>query len=62
MKQKKSEKVFLFWDNCIWIGIVKLTLLRTGKTSAANVLTSSPKIRDVNKRDFFQVNCPYSDQ
>ena len=38
------EKVFYFWDNCIWIGIVKFSLLRTGYLSlAANVLTSSPR-------------------
>ena len=60
---KNSEKVFCFWDNCIWIGIVKLSLLRTGYfSSAANVLTSSPKICHVNKRDFFQLNFLPSDQ
>ena len=50
---KNWEKVFCFWDNCIWIGIVKFSLLRTGHfSSAANVLTSSRKIWHVNKRDF----------
>ena len=54
---KNSEKVFCFWDNSIWIGIVKLSLLRTGYfSSAANVLTSSPKIWHVKNRDFFQLN------
>ena len=49
-----SEKVFCFWDNCIWIGIVKLSLLRTGFFSlAANVLTSSPKIWYVKKTKTF---------
>ena len=48
------EKVFCFWDNCIWIGIVKFSLLRTGYfSSVTNVLTSCPKIWYVNKRDFF---------
>ena len=57
------EKVFCFWDNCIWIGIVKLSLLRTGYfSSAANVLTSSPKICHVNQRNFFEQNFPASDQ
>ena len=57
------EKLFCFWDNCIWIGIVKLSVLRTGYfSSAANVLTSSPKILHVNKRDFFQLNWLCSDQ
>ena len=42
---KNWEKAFCFWDNCIWIGIVKLSLLRRGCfSSAANVLTRSPKI------------------
>ena len=56
---KNWEKVFCFWDNCIWIGIVKLSLLRTGCfSSEANVLRSSPKIWHVNKRDFFKFNWP----
>ena len=63
--EKVSEKLrknFCFWDNCICIGIVKLSLLRTGHfSSAANVLTSSPKIFHVNKRDFFQLNWVSSD-
>ena len=60
---KNWEKLFYFWDNCIWIGIVKFSLLRTGYfSSAANVLTSSPKIWHVNKRDFFQLNWLDSDR
>ena len=60
---KNSEKVFCFRDNCIWIGIVKLSLLRTGYfSSAANVLTSSTKILHVNKREFFQLHRLGSDQ
>ena len=54
---KNWGKKFCFWVNCIWIGIVNLSLLRTGYfSSAANVLTSSPKILHVNKREFFQLN------
>ena len=54
---ENREKVFRFCDNCISIGIIKLPLLRTGYFSlAGNVLTSSTKILDVNKRDFFQLN------
>ena len=60
---KNWEKLFSFSDNCISIGIVKLSLLRTGYfSSAANVLTSSPKIWHVNKRDFFQLNFLGSDR
>ena len=51
------EKMFCFWGNCIRIDIVKVSLLRTGYLkSASNVLTSSPKIWHVNKRDFFRLN------
>ena len=54
---------FCFWDNCIWIGTFKLSLLRTRYfCTAANVLTSSTKIFHVNKRDFFQHNFLASDQ
>ena len=54
---KNSGKFFCFWDNWIGIGIVKLSLLWTGYfSSAANVLTSSPKVLDVSKRDLFQLN------
>ena len=57
------EKVFCCWHNWMWIGIVKLSLIRTGYFSlAANVLTSTTKILHVNKRDFVQHNFPGSDQ
>ena len=57
------RKIFSFWDNCIWIGIVKLSLLRTGYfSSAANVLTTTPKSGHVKNRDFFQLNWLGSDQ
>ena len=42
--EKKRHKVFSFWNNCIWNGIVNFYLLRTEYLwSAANVLKSSPK-------------------
>ena len=60
---KNSGKVLCFWENCIWIGIVKFSLLRTSYSSTAkNVLTSSPKILHVHKRDFFQLNLFSSDR
>ena len=41
---KKTRKIFILWDNCIWFGIAKLSLLRTGYlSSAANVLWSSQR-------------------
>ena len=60
---KNWGKGCCFSDNCIWIGMFKLSLLRKGYfSSAANVLTSRPKIWHVNKRDFFQLNWFDSDQ
>ena len=54
---KNWENVFCFWDNCIWFGIVKFPLLRTGYFSLVpKVFTSSPRIWHVNKRDFFEHN------
>ena len=60
---KNWQKVLCFWDNCIWIGIVKLSLLRRGYfSSPANGLTRSPNIFHVNKTDFLQLNWLSSDQ
>ena len=60
---KNWENGFCFRDNCIWIGIVKLSKLRTGYfSSAGNVLPSSPKILHVNKRNFFEHNFFASDK
>ena len=54
---KNWQKAFCFSDNWIRIGVVKFSLWRTRSfSSAANVLTSSPKILHVNKRHFFQLN------
>ena len=60
---KNLESPFCFWDNCIWIGIVKLSLLRLPYfPSAANMLGSSAKILRANERDVFQLNWLGSDQ
>ena len=60
---KRLTKILRFWDNCIWIGIVKLSLLKTGYFSlAVNVLTSIPRMWPLKNRDFFQVNWLRSDQ
>ena len=60
---KKLRKSFFFRDNCIWTGIVKLSLLGTGYfSSAANVLTSSSKMWHVNKRNVLKLNQFASDQ
>ena len=60
---KKWEKVVCFWDNGIWIDVLKLSLFRTGYlSSAANVLTSGSNVWHVNKREFFLLKCFDSDQ
>ena len=60
---KNREKAFPFLDNCIGIGILNLSLWTTSySSSTAYVLTSSPKILDVNKRDFFPPKFLGSDQ
>ena len=61
--EKNSEKAFCFWDDCIWIGIVKLSLLRKGYLSlAANMLANGCKIWHITNRDFLQLYCLYSNQ
>ena len=60
---KDWGKRFCLWDNFTWIGIGKLSLLRTAYFSfPANVLRNSSEILHVNKRDFFQLNRLIRDQ
>ena len=60
---KNLEKVFCSFDNCIWIGIVKLSLWWASSVSLiAHLLRSSPKILHVNKRKFLEHNVLTSDQ
>ena len=55
--RKNPEKCFSFWDNCVRIGCVKLSLLRTEYlSSAVNVLTNSYKALRLTKTDFFRLN------
>ena len=57
------EKVFLFRDDCIWIGCGKLSLLtREYLWPAVTVLKNSPKILSITKRDFFKFNFVHNDQ
>ena len=54
--QRNWQKGFCFWGNSVWIGCIKLSLLRTEYlSSAVNVLTDSLKILHVTKRDLFQL-------
>ena len=62
--QKKKQKMFFFLrENPIWIGCVKLSLLRREYLpSALSVLGNSLEILHVTNRDFLQVDCLDSDQ
>ena len=53
IEEKKSEKIFCFWDKCTWIVCVEFCLLTTEYlSSAVNVLTKSLKPFHVTKSDF----------
>ena len=53
-RRKKSEKIFCFWDKCIWIVCIHLSLLiREYLSSAVNVLRKALKKIQVSKSDFF---------
>ena len=57
-KVKNREKVFSFWDNCMWMGCIKLSLLWRERLSTALVLlTNSLKLFHISKRDFLPLNC-----
>ena len=61
--QKKVLKNFLFLDNLVWIGCVKLFLLRRERLqSAVNVLTNSPKTLHNTKRDFVHLHFLHNNQ
>ena len=63
MQKKKIRKSFLFGDNCVRIGCVKLSLLRREYlSSAVNVLTNSYKALHLTKTDFFRLNYLPNDQ
>ena len=51
---KNWEKAFSFWDNCVRIGCVKLSLWRKEYlSSAVNVLKNSYKALRLTKTNFF---------
>ena len=52
-KEKNSDKFFCFWDKCIWIVSIHLSLLiREYLSSAVNVLRKGLKNIHVSKKDF----------
>ena len=60
---KKQKKVFSFWDNCMWMGCIKLSLLgREHLSTALVVLTNSLKLSHITKSDFLPLNCLPVDQ
>ena len=62
-KKKHSENTFPFLDNYLWKCCNKLPLLRREYLwSEVSGLNNSPKILHIIKRDFFNLNCPHSDQ
>ena len=55
--QNKIQKVFSFWDNSMWMGCIKLSLLGTEHLSTALiVLTKRLKLSHITKRDFLELN------
>ena len=51
--EKNPEKIFCFWDKCIWIVCIQLSLLiREYLSSAVNVLRKGLKNFHVSKSDF----------
>ena len=57
MEEKIEKKLFVFWDNSVGIGCVKLSLLRREYlSSAVIVLTNTYKALYLTKTDFFRLN------
>ena len=58
-----QQKISAFLDNLIWIGTGKFSLLvREYSYVAGNVLSSSPKISYLIKKNFFEVNLAQDDE
>ena len=54
---KNQEKGFRFWENRVCSFFWKFYILRRKYLySAVNMLTNIPKISDLTKSDFFQLN------
>ena len=54
MQQKIRKFFFSFWDNCIWRCCNKLSLLRRQYlSSTVHVLSNSPKVLHITKREIF---------
>ena len=56
--EKNQEKVFSFWDNCMCVGCIKLSLFgREHLPTAVIVLTNRLNLWHITKRDFLQLTC-----
>ena len=54
---KNQEKVFSFWDKCLWMGCIKLSLFgREHLSTALIVLTNNLKLLHITKGEFLQLN------
>ena len=63
IKQKIEKKIFPSLDNCISIGSRKFSQFRRGYLSTTlNVLTNTPEISHIPKRDIFQICFLQSDE
>ena len=61
--RKKFSKSFFFLDNFISIGCGKFSVVwRKYLSSAISLITNSPKISDITKRDIFQLHFPHSNE
>ena len=59
--KKKSEKLFSFLDNFIWIGCGNFSLLERKQIwSGVNVLKNGLNISYITKKGFFQLKFPQS--
>ena len=60
---KNWEKLFRFWDNCIWIENCKFSQSWTGYwQSVVHVLTNTSKISPKTSEDTFGINFPQNDE
>ena len=63
MQWKIQKKAFTFFENFIWTGCCKFSLLPTEYWSSGdNVLANGLKIPDITKKNCFQLKFSQSDE
>ena len=61
--EQKIDKIFSFLDNCVCIGSRSFPQFqREYLPSVVNVVTNTPKILHITKRDTFQISFPQSER